>query len=224
MLILCHLITWAMLMVNMLIKHVNLSSASIICQRYATLMYLLLWFPGTSKKSRPPGVEKDYMCNFWNFGQWASFMPRYCNFENWPVSWKPLSIEQKYATFQLLRVERVLTGIFNFWNFGHLKIGPYHGNRCPYSKNKLNFEPLRKKEYMCNFWNFGQWPTFMPKYGNFEQCWKWACISEAAAHKAKIRSISPPWGRNRVYVQLQELSCPKMASLKIDLYLRNRCP
>ncbi len=21
---------------------------------------------------------------------------------------------------------------------------------------------------MCNFWNFGQWPSFMPKYGNFE--------------------------------------------------------
>ena len=35
-----------------------------------------------------------YMCNFWNFGQLPSFMPKYGNFENGPVSWKQLPVEQ----------------------------------------------------------------------------------------------------------------------------------
>ncbi len=33
------------------------------------------------------------MCNFWNFGQWPNFVPKNGNFENWPVSRKPLPIE-----------------------------------------------------------------------------------------------------------------------------------
>ncbi len=37
----------------------------------------------------------SYMCNFWNFGHFPSFMPKYGNFENWPVSWKSLPVEQK---------------------------------------------------------------------------------------------------------------------------------
>ena len=36
-----------------------------------------------------------YMCNFWNFGQLPSVMPKYGNFENWPISLKPLPVEQK---------------------------------------------------------------------------------------------------------------------------------
>ena len=43
-------------------------------------------------------------------------------------------------------------------------------------------------EYMCNFWNFGQWPSFMPKYGNLES---WPRISEITRHRAKISSIRP---------------------------------
>ena len=37
------------------------------------------------------------------------------------------------------------------------------------------------------------------------QFWKSAHISETAARRAKISSISTPWGRKRVYVQLLEL-------------------
>ncbi len=37
--------------------------------------------------------RKGYMCNFWNFGQWPSFIPKYGNFENLPVSQKPLPVE-----------------------------------------------------------------------------------------------------------------------------------
>ena len=40
-----------------------------------------------------PGVEREFMCNFWNFAQWPSFMPKYGKFENQPVSRKPLHIE-----------------------------------------------------------------------------------------------------------------------------------
>ncbi len=36
-----------------------------------------------------------YMCNFWNFGHLPSFMPKYGNFENRPVSRKPLLVERK---------------------------------------------------------------------------------------------------------------------------------
>ena len=32
----------------------------------------------------PPRVEREYMCNFWIFCQWSSFMPKYGNFENRP--------------------------------------------------------------------------------------------------------------------------------------------
>ena len=43
---------------------------------------------------------------------------------------------------------------------------------------------------------------FHTQYGNFE---KSACISEIAAPREKISSISIPWGRKRVYVQLLKL-------------------
>ncbi len=56
---------------------------------------------------------------------------------------------------------------------------------------------------MYNFWNFGHLPSFMPKYDNFEN--SMASISETAAHRAKISSISTPCGRKRIYVQLLEL-------------------
>ena len=36
---------------------------------------------------------RQYMYNFLNFDQWPSFMPKYGNFENQPVSRKPLPIE-----------------------------------------------------------------------------------------------------------------------------------
>ena len=37
------------------------------------------------------------------------------------------------------------------------------------------------------------------------QFWKWACISETTAHRAKISSISTSWCRKRVNVQLLAL-------------------
>ncbi len=43
----------------------------------------------------------------WNFGHLPSFMPKYGNFENLPLSQKPLPIEQKYAEFQRPGLERM---------------------------------------------------------------------------------------------------------------------
>ena len=60
------------------------------------------------------------------------------------------------------------------------------------SENKLKFQPsmacVIERVKMCNFWNFGQWPSYMPKYGNFEN----VRIMETAAHRAKISSILTP--------------------------------
>ncbi len=36
-----------------------------------------------------------YKGNFWNFSQLPSFMPKYGNFETWPISRKPLPVDQK---------------------------------------------------------------------------------------------------------------------------------
>ncbi len=44
----------------------------------------------------------------WNFGQWPSFMPKYGSFENRPVSWKLVPVEQKLAQFRPPGVERQL--------------------------------------------------------------------------------------------------------------------
>ncbi len=55
------------------------------------------------------------------------------------------------------------------------------------------------REYMCNFWNFCQWPSIMPECGKFR---KSASIWETAVHRVKISSISTPWGRKQVYGEL----------------------
>ena len=87
-----------------------------------------------------------------------------------------------------------------------LKIGPYLENRCQQSENKFNFDPLGVEgKYISNFLNLGHWPSFMPKYGNCENC-----ISGTADHrgnlKLKISSVSTPWDRKRVYMQLLKLA------------------
>ncbi len=55
---------------------------------------------------------------------------------------------------------------------------------------------------MCNFWNFGHLPCFMPKYGKVR---KLARILETAVRRAKKSSISTTWVRKRLYVHLLEL-------------------
>ena len=91
-------------------------------------------------------------------------------------------------------------------------------NRGPCIENMLNGVD---KVYMCNFWDFGQWPGFKFRkrvyvqllevptakfHVQIWQFWKTVRISETAAHGSKISSISAPtWCRQRVYVQLLEL-------------------
>ncbi len=76
-------------------------------------------------------------------------MPKYSNFENWPVSLKPLPIKQKWSEYQ---------------------------------------PPVVERGYMCNFWHFGRWPSFMPKYNNFEN----RHVSRKLLLRVKISSISTP--------------------------------
>ena len=62
-----------------------------------------------------PGLG-EYMCHFWNLCQWPSFMAKYGNFENQPLSRKPLLIQRIYAQFRRPGIEREC--MCNVWNFG----------------------------------------------------------------------------------------------------------
>ncbi len=90
------------------------------------------------------------MYNLWHFGQWQSFMPKYCNFENRPVSQKPLPIDLKQAQFRPPRVESGY--MCNFWHFGEWpSFMPKYGNfeNQPVSRKQLpvelNFDPKHVK-------------------------------------------------------------------------------
>ncbi len=48
---------------------------------------------GVKFGTRVSSKYSKYTYNFWHFGQWPSFMPKYGNFENRPVSRKPLPVE-----------------------------------------------------------------------------------------------------------------------------------
>ncbi len=51
----------------------------------------------------------------------ASFMPIYGNFENQPLSQKPLPIEQKYAQFRRPGIEReCIVTTFGTWAHGQV--------------------------------------------------------------------------------------------------------
>ncbi len=51
----------------------------------------------------------------------ASFMPKYGNFENQPLSWKPLPIEGKDAQFRRPGIGSEC--MCHLWNFGHGQVG-----------------------------------------------------------------------------------------------------
>ncbi len=59
--------------------------------------------------------RREYMCNFCKFGKLPSFTLKYGNFENRPISRKPLPVEEKYAQFQPLGVERVHVQLLALW-------------------------------------------------------------------------------------------------------------
>ncbi len=53
-------------------------------------------------------IEREYMCNFWNFSHlWTSFMPKYGKIENWTISWKPLPVRENKLNFDPWHMKRV---------------------------------------------------------------------------------------------------------------------
>ncbi len=92
------------------------------------------------------------MCNLCIFCQWPSFIPKYGNFENRPVSWKPLHVEQELAQFRPLGVE--LEYMCNFWHFGQWpSFMPKYGNfeNC----NETNVSDVNEpKFYIGTFGTF----------------------------------------------------------------------
>ncbi len=113
----------------------------------------------------PPGVEREYICNFWNFGQWLSFMPKYYgNFENRPVSLKPLPVEQQYAQFRSLGVEGgyIHVQILTLWpmakflaKYGNFENRPISRKPLPVEQKKAQFWPLGKGVYL-EFWQMAK--------------------------------------------------------------------
>ncbi len=76
--------------------------------------------------STPRGRKRVYV-QLLEFGQLPSFMPKYGNFEKWSVSRKSLPVEQYWAQFEPLGVEKGY--MCNLWNFGHLSsFMPKYGN------------------------------------------------------------------------------------------------
>ncbi len=147
------------------------------------------------------------MCNFWNCRQWPGFMPKYGNFENQPVSWKWLCVEQKYSQFRPLWVEWVYT--CNFWNYAHLpSFMPKYGNfeKWPVSRTSASMAKISSistswgRKTVCvqllELWPLGKFHAQLWHY------WKLARISETTDRRAKTSSISTSWGRKRVYAEL----------------------
>ncbi len=58
---------------------------------------------------------------FWRMAKHANFMPKYGNFENQPLSRKPLHIEQKYAQFRRPGIEReCMSLLLELWRMAKL--------------------------------------------------------------------------------------------------------
>ncbi len=141
-------------------------------------------------------------------------MPKYGNFENQPVSRKPLPVELKQAQFHPPGVERgcatsgtLANGQLSCPNMAILKIAIFgmavSRKPLPVELKQAQFHPLGvEKGYTCNLWHFGQWPSFMPKYCNFENR---PVSRKPLPVELKHAQFRPPRGRKRVYVQLMEL-------------------
>ena len=112
------------------------------------------------------------MCNFWNFGQWPSFMHKFGNFENRPASWKLVLVDQKLAQFRPPGVERqlfqMITNDLSPWKLGH------NSKRLIVERNRLKIWPMwvYVAEMLVFFtWNMSRslgdiWCTFPKKLRN----------------------------------------------------------
>ncbi len=105
------------------------------------------------------------MCNFWNFGQWPSFMPKYGNFRNRSVSRKLLHNQSENHLHYNRRGRKRVYMYVELWsmakfhthaNIAILKNQPASRNCCSYSENKLKFAPGIERECMYNLWNLAQ--------------------------------------------------------------------
>ena len=73
------------------------------------------------------------------------------------------------------------------------------------------------------------WPIAKFSCPNMAIFFKSAHISQTAARRSKISSVTAPWGRKRLCATSESLancqvSCPNIAILKISPYLVNCCP
>ncbi len=80
------------------------------------------------------------LLEFWPMAKHASFMPKYGNFENQPLSRKPQPIEQKYAQFRHPAIERqCMSLLYELWSMAKLVVkhsAKAHGPLVSYSYPK----------------------------------------------------------------------------------------
>ncbi len=106
---------------------------------------------------------------------------------------------------------KTMFGIFEIWNFRFLtiffrKLQIHHCTLQRNQKPQLSGKRaiVEQNVQLIYVQLLKLWPIakFHAQIGQF---WKLASISENATHRAKLSSISTPWGRKRIYVQLLEL-------------------
>ncbi len=121
------------------------------------------------------------MCNCCNFGQWPSFMPKYDNFENRPVSRKPLPVERKETQFRPPEVERQYK--YNCWNFSDTILNGY--SLFP----KIWAVTQKRLTVEQNRWKFGPRLCMQQQGWHF---WPWTCLGHLVSFSALFRKL----GRN----------------------------
>ncbi len=88
------------------------------------------------------------LLEFWPIAKHASFMPKYGNFENHPLSRKPLPIEQKYAQFRRPGIEReCMSQLLKLWPMGKLVVKQSAKAYGPLVFVFVNMGPYRRKNF-----------------------------------------------------------------------------
>ncbi len=145
------------------------------------------------------------MCQFWKSGHISETAAHRVK-----ISSILASYGRKIAYMQILELwllAKLQAQIWQFWKLAHIS-----ETAARRAKISLISTTWSRRECMCHFWNFEQWPSFMAKYGNFE--------NQPLSQKLLPNMLN--WVTKKVYVQLLEL-CP-MAKLVLKQSVKAHGP
>ena len=101
---------------------------------------------------------------------------------------------------QLWLMAKFLAQIWQFWKSAHISETAIRGAKI----SSISPTWGRKRVYV-QLLALSQMAKFHAQMAWIGQFWKSARISETAPRRAKISTISPTWGKNRVYMYVQLL-------------------